>query len=266
MIGRRAEGHEVHEDGRADSAALPQPSGETSKREAQPLEAVPLADLAEMRRASYRFLAELFLYPGGDRLTSAVRFAREMNRAGMPLRAFAFFGRWRHVLEALAALRPAQVPALQREFLGLFTLGAEDACFPYESSYVGREGLDTGRVAAEVQRAYTSAGLILDARGELPDHVSVELDFMSFLCAMEVPAWRRNPPRGAAEWLDREEGFLQDHLLRWLPAFAGRVEGKAPESFYRRLADAAHAFAAHDADLVVTLRALAASAAEGGRG
>lgn len=262
MIGRRTGNHEVSESGRAAGTALPQSSG--AGPEVPSLDPISLPDLAELRQVAYRFLAELFLYPRGDRLRGAVEFAREMRQPDDPLRAFAFYGRWEPVLGALEALRPEGVRPLQGEYLGLFTLGAEDACFPHESSYIGREGLDTGRVTAEVQRAYTSAGLTLDTQGELPDHLSVELDFMSFLCGMEAPAWGRDPSGEAADWLDRENRFLRDHLLRWLPIFADRVKGKAPDSFYRRLADATYAFAAHDADLIDTLRDLAAS--EEGRG
>ncbi|NTU42488.1 MAG: hypothetical protein HGA78_05455 [Nitrospirales bacterium] len=76
----------------------------------------------------------------------------------------------------------------------------------------------------EVQEFYRSVGLAMDDEVNLiPDHVSVELLFMSWLIE-----------NGLAE---QEEAFMEDHLLKWLPLYCDEVRELARTGFYKDIAD-----------------------------
>lgn len=196
---------------------------------------------AELRRIVYRVLATLFLYPTRDRLATLATAAPELRRCSEPLRDLVFFPSWSTLLTTLEAISEADAPGIQGEYTGLFV--ASGSCPPYESAHSGRPGLDTGLIAAQVQAVYGSLGMTMAAPGEPPDHLPVELEFMSFLCAEET---RSEETGEAGGWIDHERAFLSGQLLRWLPRFTALLRREAHGSFYRRVAEAALEFAQHD--------------------
>jgi len=69
---------------------------------------------------------------------------------------------------------------LWEHYIPLFETGAVEAS-PYASVYFGEEGLVLGEEALKVQQFYASCGYEMgEERGELPDHLAVELE----LCAL----------------------------------------------------------------------------------
>lgn len=134
------------------------------------------------------------------------------------------------------------------------TGGAAPPCPLHESAYLDPTGRRRGLITAAVERAYAEAGLALSpsASGELPDHVALELEFLSHLCAGEETAWRRRRADEAAAFLDRERRFLDEHLLRFLPSLVRRVR-ESGSGFYTDAAAAGHAFVLHDRDLISLL-------------
>ena len=145
---------------------------------------------------------------------------------------------------------------LEQEYLELFVLGNSKARCPlHESEYVDRTGLQRGSVAVAVEQAYTAAelGLSSAARGELPDHVAFELEFLSHLCVKEAKERKDDLPEEVAGLLRSQRSFLDRHLLLWFPALVHNVRLAAPVGFYRDIADVAHALVVHDRDLIAVL-------------
>jgi TorA maturation chaperone TorD len=97
---------------------------------------------------------------------------------------------------------------------------------PYESLYnyaPEDEPKLWGKATGEVQRLYQSEDLMIDTETDLlPDHLSAELMFMSYLAE-----------RGLT---DAQKGFLGDHLLVWAPAFCDEVIKHCRTAFYREVA------------------------------
>lgn len=183
-------------------------------------------------------------------MTEHLALADRLERENEVARDFAFFRRWRALLDEVESLGCEGTTQIEQEYVDLFVLGG---CPLHESSYVDPSGRLRGLVASEVERAYATAGTTLATPlgGELPDHVAFELEFLSLLCAEEGGAWRRRRRTQAQAWLSEEAAFLDEHLLRWLPRLAAKVRRAAGHgSFYAQVAAAAHAFVAHDRDLV----------------
>ncbi len=97
---------------------------------------------------------------------------------------------------------------------------------PYESVYnysVGETPGLWGSVTEQVQAFYNSVGLAIDEEVNLiPDHLSAELLFM---------AWLIESGRG-----EEQEGFIEDHLVKWVPGFCDELQTHAKTEFYREVA------------------------------
>lgn len=138
-------------------------------------------------------------------------------------------------------------PGLEQEFTRLFLGPGRPVAHPYESVY--REGRTMGDTALDVQRRMAIEGLTPGAR-TLPDHVSIELAFMAHLAAREAQAWEEGDQDGARDYLVRQESFLQDHLIAWLPQFCHRILAGRPLDPFVALARDTEAFVVGDAERV----------------
>jgi len=107
---------------------------------------------------------------------------------------------------------------------------------PYESVY--REGFVMGESTVEVSREYqeVGVGLPIKYKGEPPDHISFELDFMRFLCNKEREAWKNHDKKEALKIIKKQGRFLNDHLAQWVPSFCEKVVSESRTDFYRALA------------------------------
>lgn len=163
-------------------------------------------------------------------------------------------------LEWLAALRaPAMVEALAAagvvletgflnatpeilieemavEFSALF-LGPGGHIPPYESVQVEGGGSLWGPETAAVKRYIEAAGFAYDKYyNSLPDHISMELDFMAHLCRQEARAWEADDAYRAANSLAFQHDFIERHLGTWADRFCACVVDRAELSFYREMA------------------------------
>jgi TorA maturation chaperone TorD len=215
--------------------------------------AVGLADLASVRRTTYALFGALFLEPPRPALADV---ARELRAQEALVSSFSFFPSWAAVLDSVSALDAGEQERLKAEHLQLFRVGSpHPLCPAYESAYLDPSGFERGTLAVEVERAYAAAGVTVSP-GELPDHLGLELEFLSILSAEEADAWRSPDQAQALACLRQQAGFLDEHLLRWFPAFVRCVRLAALEtSFYRRAAEAVRAFILHDRDLIGALLA-----------
>ncbi len=114
---------------------------------------------------------------------------------------------------------------IKTDFVGLF-MRPDFHLSPHESLHnypLGETPRLWGRAAYEVQESYRSAGLIIDDESEvIPDHLGVELLFMSYLVESDL---------AAQQWK-----FMGEHLIRWVPEFCDEVEKHAATGFYKEVA------------------------------
>jgi len=89
--------------------------------------------------------------------------------------------------------------------------------FPHESVFLDPAGLLGGEMAAAVWRFYQQTGFAAPV-AELPDHLGVELALLSSLAGAEAAAWKDEQTAAATRLQTGQRHFLDQHLLRWLPA------------------------------------------------
>lgn len=128
------------------------------------------------------------------------------------------------------------------EFAHLF-LGPETHISAHESIFCeadnGQGGL-WGKKTVAVKAFIEATGLDYDAGFKgIPDHVSVELEFMHKLTEWEAKKWRDEDLDSAEYCLDVQRMFLEQHLLCWVPQFCDLVISRAEMPFYRAMSELA---------------------------
>lgn len=156
--------------------------------------------------------------------------------------------------EYLGALEGARFPQettedsqllerLRAEYLRLFVGPGHVPCPPYESVYrtdrpVWQRGLVMGPSTADVRRRYAEAALTISKNyRDLPDHVSVEMEFMHFLCAEESKLTELGNIDESAKMRKMQRDFLEDHIMPWTGNFAERILNSTDSSFYKAAAN-----------------------------
>lgn len=131
---------------------------------------------------------------------------------------------------------------LQSEYIRLFDVGTpRPPCPLYGGEYKkGRKG-----IMEELIRFYNYFGLRPSPRSrDMPDHITIELEFMHFLTFREVAALHHQQDR--TSYLRAERDFLERHLCVWVPRLGERLRRQQPHPFYAALARLAEAFLTAD--------------------
>ena len=123
-----------------------------------------------------------------------------------------------------------------RTFIGAGT-DARSAAYPFESVYTSEKRLEMQDARDEVLAVYRSEGLDKSEEwkdGE--DHVSLELQFQQILCERTAEALEGGDEGTATRLLRTQRGFLQYHLLNWVPMLTADMRRFAKTDLYRGLA------------------------------
>lgn len=127
------------------------------------------------------------------------------------------------------------------EYTRLF-LGPKNHNPPYESLYNIKEGEPRqiwGSAAVEVKRIIEGSGLSFkEDYGGIPDHISIELEFMQKLVKKEEGFWEEQKYDSLlSKTIKIEKKFIDEHLEKWIPEFCQKVIKAAKLDFYRNLAE-----------------------------
>jgi DMSO reductase family type II enzyme chaperone len=192
------------------------------------------AHRAASRSHAYQLFAHAFGYPEGDLL--------EQIRSGRLASALE---------EALEAVSPSLGAGLDRsalsdagdddslavEYTRLFDVGPSGPPCPlHDGLWIG----DRMHAMEEVLRFYQHFDLSLDtASRELPDHLTIELEFLHYLSFREAEAWRDGSDAGAYRRAERD--FLARHPARWVPLLRAALTKEKASPFFVALACALEA-------------------------
>ena len=135
------------------------------------------------------------------------------------------------------------IEELAVEFTALF-LGPGEHISPHESVQTdGGKGRLWGPETSEVRNFIETAGFEYKTNYTgLPDHISVEFEFMEQISKREAEAWRKKDFKTAAAVLDVENKFMKIHLSAWAIEFCRKVGKMAKHPFYSELAKLASSF------------------------
>ena len=205
----------------------------------------------EIRQFLYRYFAAFFLYPNQERLLKLQTFSERLADLGDEWAHLPFAAPLKALVDLMRGFPLVEKKALVDEFNRLFQV--KPVAPPYETYFRATAGHLDGRIAAEIHQAYASSGLnpspILN---EQPDHLALELEFLSFLCGKEIEAIRADDQE-AADLVRNEQGrFLEEHLARWFPAFAKKAGSEAQLEVHRKLLQSLFAFLRNELAILET--------------
>lgn len=140
--------------------------------------------------------------------------------------------------EALARLREitsldlSDREALDGEYVRLFV---KNEAAPYQTSYTHLRSALGGKMQqlADIAGFYRAFGF--QVRGERPDHLIPELEFVALLYVKEAHARLSGSGEGAHVCAESRAKFLDEHLLAWLPAFHQQVAQAARHPLFPAL-------------------------------
>lgn len=115
----------------------------------------------------------------------------------------------------------------------VFTHIENQDCPAHESAYSPGDVFRRADVMADVAAFYRAHGLKAGGlRRERADHITTELDFLSFLARKEAYAIKNLGPDEIDECRRSQQHFLRDHVGCWLPGFAARLQIVADHRFF----------------------------------
>ena len=198
----------------------------------QILECRQVADSAASRCIAYAACSELVASPHEVDPRSAL-----LERAGVGIDlAYAA------TLETLLAeAGNASLECLRDEYSGLFEVGSDGPPAPIREQLARG---DRGGIREEIVRYYEHFNYPLaEPFAWQPDHLSIELEFMHYVCFHEFQAPTATL---ALPFQLAQVDFAERHLITWLPQLATRVDALAPDSLYARIATSVAQFVAAD--------------------
>ena len=196
-----------------------------------------LADTAMERSRLYGLLAAVFRQaPGGD----LVRSIKAPELAGALLAAgfdpgIEFYKKDEEELREELAI----------EYTRLFC-GPGPHISPHESVQLKRgSGMLWGQETVVVKRTIEAAGFDYDQHfNGIPDHISVELEYLAKLVSVEADCWRSGNTADAENALGWQHQFIAKHAGKWIPVFCRKVKEQAQMPFYAAFASLLRQFIA----------------------
>jgi len=194
--------------------------------------------MASARANVYGLLADVFREEPSEALLSQLRepeFSGALHALNLSLD---------EVFESTSLSELVENLAL--EFTRLF-IGPGSHISPNESMHVearsGESNTLWGPQTVEVKKFMAAAGLTVDdAFSGMPDHISVEFEFMQRLLLKEARAWADNDPEPGLNILKIETRFYEEHLSQWVSNFCDRVIESTDHIFYRQLSEVTKGF------------------------
>ena len=142
--------------------------------------------------------------------------------------------------EAFAA---EAVDILLLDYTRLFLGPTETIALPYGSVWLSGEKTLMQDSTMAVLELYREGGFEIDENfRELPDHITVELEFLYLLIYRENQARQAGQTDALTSMASLRKRFLDQHLGVWIGPFTAAVEAGANSAFYRELAGFTHRF------------------------
>ncbi len=190
------------------------------------------SQLALRRSQLYRFLADALLYPTENWLFDAPFVEPALNELNLSLYQL-----------SSGAIELTDLQAEHRRVFGL------TGSIGYETEYGLPHEYRQSQELADIAGFYRAFGF--ENGGvirERPDYLATELEFMHLLTLKEAYARDRDEQDHVEVCVDAQRKFLCDHLARWLPFFAKRLEQTQIDGVYAELTALIVAFVAAEAD------------------
>jgi DMSO reductase family type II enzyme chaperone len=207
-----------------------------------PIDAIKrMQNLLILRQILYRFFSLLFLYPDNETMNDLLVATQELLSTQEYWEKQPYAETLSALLKQLSRSSKEYRKKIIDEYNRLFLINPRVS--PYETTYVNSIGKSSGNVVAEISGIYAQAGLAVSPKfNDLPDHIAIELEFMSFLCEKELQGMLESNGEATAVAQQEQRDFLDRHLAFWFPQFTKKVLSETNEQLYKNVIEAAFSF------------------------
>lgn len=174
--------------------------------------------VALWRALIYELFAHAFAYPDPERVDALRTTSGAVLELKLPV----------PLLRLAVLARQAESVVLEPVYVEVYTLSSSPDCPTYESAYFGNDPQQQTQRMADIAGFYRAFGVDATEGGYRPDELSVELEFMAFLCRKEAYAEEHLGPPRARQARKAQRLFLQHHLGRWGGVFGQKLAELAP--------------------------------------
>lgn len=136
-----------------------------------------------------------------------------------------------------------------RIFLGA-GIAQGTVAYPYESVYTSRDQLVMQDAYEKVLKIYRRHGITKTEADLYEDHISLELEFMAFLCDEAVAFLEKNDQASFEENLKEQRSFFKEHLANWVFNFTEAIREVAGDSIYSSAASILDGFIEEEKQLL----------------
>ena len=137
----------------------------------------------------------------------------------------------KNTLDKIDMTSNSELEDLLWEYTRLFMGPYKLPCPPWESVYTSPKRLMMQEAYDEVRDYYNKAGLTVNNQGIMADHIGAELNFLAVVLQKA-----HSDPKKEQYYRDLTRGFLDEHVIKWIPQFARDMEDAADLLFYKTLA------------------------------
>ena len=126
-----------------------------------------------------------------------------------------------------------------RLFVGPFKVLAP----PYGSVYIDSGRILMGDSTLDVMHLYWEAGLVFrEGFKEVPDHITIELEFLHFITYQELSALHSNNNGNLKKYRKTQVLFINNFFGQWIFPFCQKILSSTENSYYRNLAECLQKF------------------------
>ena len=191
--------------------------------------------LAQSRADSYKLLSQCFYLPDENLLAL-------LKGIQLPVGSL-----WMEFADAARELDSIAILEVDYSmlFVGPFKLLAP----PYESVYEDNGGQIAGDSTVEIRNVYLDEGIDVSIK-EVPDHISIELEFMYYLISEEISAIHEGADDKLQDVRNKQLFFLNEFLSGWISQFCSAVRENSRTDFYTSLSNVTETFILNDLTLL----------------
>jgi len=212
------------------------------------MEKTELAEMMQARSNIYRLLDRLFRREVDETFLEVLRSIAAED-AHLPDTAAARAS----LRKALSSDSQDILTDFAVDFARIF-LGAGIAqgtvAYPYESVYTSRDQLVMQDAYEKVLKIYRRHGITKTEADLYEDHISLELEFMAFLCDEAVAFLEKDDQASFEENLKEQRNFFKEHLANWVFNFTTTIREVAGDSIYSSAADILDGFIEEEKQLL----------------
>jgi TorA maturation chaperone TorD len=188
------------------------------------------------RGLAYGLLARCMAYPDEEHVLAL----HDMATAAAP----ALHG---STLSSLvAATITVRRDEIEPEYTKLVTLSSSPDCPSFETAFFSPDPVQQTTRMADVAGFYRAFGVDVGGTRLRPDEISVELEFMAYLCKKQVYAYEHFGAPRVRQATRAQRLFLTEHLGTWGGALGQRMVLRAGSEFYREVGGALATWIAED--------------------